>query len=130
MLRILLALLVAAAAADAKAKCNQELLSVDDWAARQVNERNIEVTVSVRSHSKKPIRMIEAIVGFTDALGADIGAIILERDVNVAAGERFVDKGLWTPQRFGRLLKVRKQDVKTDTCVTAVLYEDGSKETF
>ncbi|WP_085032255.1 hypothetical protein [Ensifer aridi] len=130
MLRLFSAFMVAALAGEASAACNGSLLGVTEWSARPIDERYVEVTVTLQSHAKKPIRMIDAFVAFRDALNGEIGAINLERDAAIPAGGVFTDKGRWYARYFSRLTTLKKEDVKTSTCVNEVLYEDGSKEIF
>lgn len=130
MLRLLSAFMVAAIAGEASAACNGSLLNVTEWSARPVDERYVEVTVRLQSNATKPIRMIDGFVAFRDALNGEIGAINLERDAAIPAAGAFTDKGKWLARYFRRLTTLKKEDVKTSTCVNAVLYADGSKEAF
>lgn len=130
MLRLLFASVVAALAGEASAGCNQELLNVTGWAAKAVTDRQVEVRMDLKSTAPKPIRIIEALVYFRDALDGDVGALPVERDAHIPAGGTYTRLMKSAPVNFDRLLKLRKQDVQTHVCVFAVLYEDGTKETF
>ncbi|RVL61017.1 hypothetical protein [Sinorhizobium meliloti] len=130
MLRFILAFMIALLAGEATAGCNATLISVSDWSARQLDERNVEMSVSVLSHAEKQIRMLYAIAYFDDVFDVPIGSVSIGPDAVIAAGGTYPELSTWTPHNFGRLLQMRKEDVKTATCVKAVLYEDGTKETF
>lgn len=131
MRKLLLVLSLLLVAADARAGCNETMLSITDWSVRTATDTDVEVSIRVQSTAGKPIRMLKAIAYFNDALGEPIGAIPVGPDVNIAAGGEYSESRNWfAGVHFARLLKLRKQDVKTATCVKAVLYEDGSQETF
>ncbi len=130
MLRFLLVPTIVAVAGEASAGCNQELLNVEGWSARPMAESRVEVSMDLKSAAPKPIRIIEALVYFRDALDGDIGALPVERDAHIPAGGSYSRLMKPAPAHFDRLLKLRKQDVQTHVCVFAVLYEDGTKETF
>lgn len=131
MLRFLVPVwIIGMLAGEAAAGCNKTLISVSDWSARQLDERNVEVSVSVLSNAEKRIRMLYAFAYFDDVFDVPIGSVSIGPDAVIAAGGTYTELSKWTPHRFGRLLKMRKEDVKTATCVQAVLYEDGTKETF
>lgn len=131
MLRLFLALSVFSAAADVRASgCNDVMLSVAEWSIRPASEGNVEITLRVRSNAPKQIRMLQGLAYFYDALDEPIGALPVGPDAIIPAGGEYTEHRTWSDHLFGRLLKLRKQDVKTATCVKAVLYEDGTKETF
>ncbi|MDX0182284.1 hypothetical protein GOC16_15680 [Sinorhizobium meliloti] len=130
MLRFLLVSMIVALAGEASAACNQELLHVQDWTAKSMAERRVEVRMDLKSSAPKPIRIIEALVYFRDALDGDIGELPVERDAHIPVGGNYTQLMKSAPAHFDRLLKLRKQDVKTHVCVFAVLYEDGTKEIF
>ncbi len=131
MLRLLL-ILSAFAAAEAKAAgCNDTMLSITDWSVGKAGEEHVEFTLDVRSHAAKQIRMLKAIAYFYDALDSPLGAIPIGPDAIIPAGGEYNERLTWPAgAHLKRLLHLRKQDVKTATCVKAVLYEDGSKENF
>ncbi|MQV97055.1 hypothetical protein GHK46_06345 [Sinorhizobium medicae] len=130
MLRFSLVSMIVALAGEASAGCNQELLHVEGWSAKSMAERRVEVSMDLRSTAPKPIRIIEALVYFRDALDEDIGSLPVERDAHIPVGGIYTRLMRPAPAHFDRLLKLRKQDVETHVCVLAVLYEDGTKETF
>lgn len=130
-MRILMALaFVALASSQAVAACNDTLLTVVDWTIRPVDARTNELSYTVKSNAGKDIRMIDGQLGFKDALGGHIGPLGLQRDAEIKAGSTFADKGLWGQHTFERLLKLKKDEVTPYTCVRAVLYDDGTKESF
>jgi hypothetical protein len=130
MLRSLLAIILGAVAGEASAGCNKELLNVEGWSAKPMAARRVEVSMDLRSAATKPIRIIEALVYFRDALDEEIGSLPVERDAHIPVGGIYTRLMRPAPAHFDRLLKLRKQDVETHVCVFAVLYEDGTKEIF
>ncbi|MDX0218744.1 hypothetical protein GOC40_12145 [Sinorhizobium meliloti] len=131
MLRLFLIILSVFAAAEAKAAdCNNAMLSITDWSVGQVSKGNVEIKLRIRSHAPKQIRMLQGLAYFYDALDEPIGALPVGPDAIIPAGGEYTEHRTWSDHLFGRLLTLRKQDVKTATCVKAVLYEDGSKESF
>lgn len=130
MLRCLLVSMIVALAGEASAGCNQDLLHVEGWSAKSMDERRVEVRMDLKSSAPKPIRIIEALVYFRDALDGDIGSLPVERDAHIPAGGNYTRLMKPAPAHFDRLLKLRNQDVQTHVCVFAVLYEDGTKEIF
>ncbi|PJR13972.1 hypothetical protein CEJ86_19730 [Sinorhizobium meliloti] len=86
--------------------------------------------MDLRSTAPKPIRIIEALVYFRDALDEDIGSLPIERDAHIPVGALYTRLMRPAPAHFNRLINLRKQDVVSHVCVFAVLYEDGTKEKF
>ncbi|WP_026616380.1 hypothetical protein [Ensifer aridi] len=130
MLRLFL-LLSLFAASEAKASgCNETILSITDWSVRRADTSNVEISLRVQSLAAKQIRMVRSLAYFYDALDEPIGALPIGPDAIIPAGGEYLEHRVWSDHLFGRLLKLRKRDVKTATCVKAVLYEDGSKEEF
>ena len=107
------------------------LLTVTDWSATDSNT-GIQITVTIRSNGRKNIKMIEGAAYFKDALGrqigGDFGGAPLNPDLNIGAGQTIESKT--RSVMLERLLTVGQANVKAFTCVLAVLYEDGTKETF
>ncbi|RVO40421.1 hypothetical protein CN093_11320 [Sinorhizobium meliloti] len=68
MPRFLLAFMIAALAGEASVGGNQEILMVEGWSAKPLAESRVEVSMDLRSTAPKPIRIIEALVYFRDAL--------------------------------------------------------------
>ena len=111
------------------AACNADLLSVDDWSARLLDDRNMEVQIVVKSNAQKPIRMLDADFGFKDALGGHVAADTFERDIEIPASGSATTVKKW-PMTFERLLKLKHEEVAAYACVRGVVYEDGTKEEF
>ncbi|RVI96123.1 hypothetical protein [Sinorhizobium medicae] len=130
MLRLFLILSVFAAAEAEAAGCNDAMLSITDWSVGQASKGSVEIKLRFRSNAPKQIRMLQGLAYFYDALDERIGALPVGPDAIIPAGGEYTEHRTWSDHLFGRLLKLRKQDVKTATCVKAVLYENGSKETF
>ncbi|MFC3072344.1 hypothetical protein [Shinella pollutisoli] len=130
MRSILVAVLMLAGTFHANAACNESLLEITAWNIQAIDADTNELSYSIRSNAAKDIRMIDGQLGFRDALGGRIGPLQIERDTVIPAGGTFTDKGLWGRYTFERLLRLKKEEVEPYTCIRAVLYEDGTKETF
>lgn len=124
-----LAFCVALTGGQAFAACNADLLSVEDWSARRIDDQSIEVRITVKSQAQKPIRMLVADFGFKDALGGHVAADTFDRDITIPANASVTTAKNW-PMTFERLLKLKREEVTPYSCVRTVLYEDGTKEEF
>ena len=126
---ILAATLLAAGAASAD-DCGtrrSDILVLKDWSAASGEYGNVRVSLKLQNNTDKQIRMVKATAVFLDPFGENIANLAIDPDVVIQANGTFEEKGSWSA---ARLIKVRKQDVKAVMCVSAVLYEDGSKEQF
>ncbi|WP_457583666.1 hypothetical protein [Ensifer canadensis] len=110
--------------------CNADLLTISKWSIKPIDSHMNELSFTARSSAGKGIRMLDAHLRFTDTLGATIGPLVIDRDVVIPARGSFTDTRVWGPFTIERLLKVNAQDITAYTCVHAVVYDDGSKETF
>lgn len=110
--------------------CSNELLAVTDWSIKPIDSDTNELTWTVKSASGKPIRMIDAQLGFRDALGGHIASLAIDRDAQIPAGGTYSGDGKWGPYTFERLLNLKREEVTAFTCVRSVLYDDGTKEEF
>jgi hypothetical protein len=128
MLILVGALLIAgSAAADECGARRSDILILKDWSAATGEYNNVRVSLNLQNNTNKQIRMVKASAVFTDPFGENIASLAIDPDVVIPAKGAFEEKGSWSA---ARLVKVRKQDVKATMCVSAVLYEDGSKEQF
>jgi hypothetical protein len=110
--------------------CSGDVLIVENWAIEPIDKYYNELSWTVRSNLDKPIRMIDASLGFQDALGERIASLSIDRDAAIPAKGTYSDKARWGPSTFERLLHLRKSEVEPFTCVRALLYDDGTKEEF
>lgn len=112
--------------------CNGSLdaMSVSSWKIAAVDSQTNRLEVTVESHFARPVRMVDAAVGFVDALGDEIGRFALTRDVTLGPDETYTQTALWGLHTFERLLALEHAEVGAFVCVKAVLYADGSKEAF
>lgn len=127
------AALAALASPSTAAECyraSPEAITVTDWTIDPVDATTNTLTVTFRSNLDRSIRMIDGMIYFTDALGQDIGPMTMDRDLTIDPGETYTQDGLWGPYTFERLLVLRHDEVQATACVSAVLYDDGTKETF
>lgn len=130
MRSICLAVLLAAAPVALAHACDGTLAVVEEWSITPFDADNNKLVTTIRFKTEKPIRMIDGSFGFEDALGERVGSAGMDRDVSIAPGGTYTQDGIWGPYTFERLLKLRKEEVKTFTCIRAILYEDGSKQEF
>lgn len=136
---ILVAAVLCAGGAQAQAaKCGNngspDVLRLVSWKGERAAPRPnaapaVEVTVEVENAGAKPIRMIDGVVWFTDALGGHVGGVSVPRDVNLAPGAKLAERARYSGA-FERLPDLRPNEVQAIACVRAVLYEDGEKATF
>lgn len=106
---------------------NSQLLTIKDWSAKPGDFGSVSVSMTIQSNSDKQIRMLKAVALFVDPFGEKIANLALDPDTVIKPKAALVEKGSWSA---ARLAKVRPQDVTAKICVSAVLYEDGSKEEF
>lgn len=117
-------------AATPAAACNEQMMSVESWAASSHGDTTFILKLDLRSNLPQHTRMIDAQVYFADALGKQIGGINLDRDAPVSVGPFSQELHLGTALNIARLLRINAEDVVVSTCTRAVIYEDGTKETF
>jgi len=112
--------------------CDRELLTVESWSARQ-SERGVtgfvELDVAYQFNGDRPVRMIDGRIAFYDVLDELIGSVLIERDQTLAPGSTAQETQLLT-SRASRLVVMAHEDVVTNTCVEAVVYDDGTVERF
>ncbi|MFP5078317.1 hypothetical protein ACLE20_13495 [Rhizobium sp. YIM 134829] len=130
MRSICLAVLLAAAPMVSAHACNETLAVVEEWSITPFDADNNKLVTTIRFKTEKPIRMIDGSFGFEDALGERVASARMDRDAAIPAGGTHTQDGIWGPNTFERLLKLRKEEVKPFTCVRAILFEDGSKQEF
>lgn len=130
MRKLSMIILLALGSSPAFAACNNTLLKVEEWSITALDANTNELTVTITTESSKPIRMIDGQFGFRDALGGNVASAAIDRDATIQAGQTYTQVNQWGPFTFERLLKLKKEEVEAFTCVRAVLYEDGTKETF
>lgn len=114
----------------AHAGCNDTLLTFTDWSIKPLDAEANQITTTFKSNAERPIRMIDAKAGYFDALGAMVGSFELNRDASIRPGGTYAETKTWGQNTFERLLTLKHDEVKTFVCVTAVLYDDGTKQTF
>ncbi len=110
--------------------CNRDMLSVAAWSIEPIDAETNWLKTEIKSTSDKPIRMIDAMVSFQDALGGSIASFEMNRDASIPAGGAVEETGRWGRYTFERLLNLRHDEVTTSICVKAVVYEDGTIERF
>jgi hypothetical protein len=126
-----LAVLVSPAAAAECFEGRPDAITVKSWAP-SAKESLIGEPVLVRyvlnNALDKSIRMIDASVFFDDVLGKHIGGYEVEPDVAAVAGGDFEVEGTYLGMT--RLLDANPEDILVSICTKAVVYGDGTTETF
>jgi hypothetical protein len=133
-LGMVLAMLATPALAEDCQSGKSGVLALLDWTAVMkpslVGDEPV-VTINYINETHKNIRMIKAAVWFKDALGETMAGVDLEKDIRLAPdktkSQTFHVSG---SSGFERLTKLEKRDAHGYICVEAVLYEDGTKESF
>lgn len=111
--------------------CNDDLIQVQDWSIQSFDDKDNELSLKFASAGVKPIRMIDASAVFEDSLGEIILAFSLDRDADIQPGKSLTTtRTLFPNEKYDRLPKLNKEDVKAYVCTRGVVYEDGTKESF
>ncbi|MCW5735202.1 MAG: hypothetical protein KIS73_13800 [Enhydrobacter sp.] len=107
-----------------------DLLKLADWTIKPITADRNEMTETLVYSGSKNIRMIDGIIRYSDVLGGNIASKAIDRDASIEPGKPYMQKGTWGPYTFERILKMNRSDVAVVVCVRAVVYADGTKETF
>lgn len=109
-----------------------DILALDNWNIKKVDGfiSGMDITVSVKSHAAKPFRMIDASYTFSDKLGRRIAGFKIDPDLKAKPGEIVSSTNGYTGSEMDRVPKMNREDVIVSTCVTAVVYDDGTQERF
>lgn len=133
-MRWLVALLVTISPVVADEICGRSassaVLTVADWSIKPIDDRSNEMVETLVYSGEKPIRMIDGSIRYADVLGGQIGSKAIDRDARIAPGSTYTLIGTWGQFTFERLLEMERTDVTVVACVSAVVYEDGTKEAF
>lgn len=121
--------LASAVAAQTKCKSGSaDVVRVTSWSAKPMRG-GAELMVEYANATTKPIKMLDATIWFTDALGGSIGGAKIDRDARIQPGAK-AQSTLRYVGAFERLPALDKQDVEALACASAVLFEDGEKQSF
>jgi len=129
-LLILPVLLATVASADANECLNGsgDILRLSSWSAEPVDDHSTAVTLTYENVTQKGIEIVNATAWFYDALDNGIGGIPLDSDPQLEpAGSITVKRKMLG---FQRVLKVKPENISAVICTDAVLYDDGTRETF
>lgn len=130
-MRIMIAVLSAGLTLGSSAyACSEDFALIESWSITPIDGELNTLVTTAKFKTEKPIRMIDGSFGFQDALGERIASARMDRDVAIPVNGTYTQDGVWGQNTFERLLKLKKEEVKTYTCVRAVLYEDGTKQEF
>jgi hypothetical protein len=113
--------------------CNTEILALEGWSVTLGTRSGYEsanVMLAYQSTAAKPFRMIDASVRFADALGGHIALISTGRDMRLAPGDMFREEQSYLGTNLNRVVGMDRSDVSVELCTKAVVYEDGTVETF
>lgn len=129
----LVILLGLAGSAGAAQNCNTDILALKEWSVTLGNRSGLEsadLALTYQSTAGKTFRMIDASIRFTDALGGHIALIATERDMRLAPGDTFSEDQSYLGTQLNRIAHMDHSDVNVAVCTKAILYEDGTHETF
>lgn len=114
--------------------CNADLISVQEWEAvnesREDGTVSTHMTASYRYDGNAAYRMIDATILFEDVLGQLIAVYRVDRDEALNAGETSSLSMLSGGGSLHRLGDLDRDDIVVKTCTRAIVYEDGTRETF
>lgn len=114
--------------------CNgsADVLSLEDWHIEKVDGfiSGVDITVDLKSHAKMPFRMIDASYILEDVLGHHISGFKINPDIKAKPGETVSTTNGYMGSGLDRVINMDRSDITITTCVRALVYEDGSKETF
>jgi hypothetical protein len=89
-----------------------------------------DVSYTLANDSPKPIKLIDASVTFSDALGEQFYGIRLDKDVAVQPGKEQSFEGEYTRNQFepqqARLATMNKADVVAKLIVRAIVFGDNA----
>lgn len=110
--------------------CSENVLTLNKWTVEQSSDVTFRLVMQLAPAFRAPVRMVDAQVYFSDRLGGQIGGAILDRDTKIDGAPFIEEIEFGTGLRIARLLDVDPADVVTRVCTKAVIYGDGSKQTF
>lgn len=102
------------------------VLKFEAWSAEK-KDFLTGLTLRYRSEAPAPIKMVDGVIWFTDALGGSLGGFSIERDLHIAPGASYEQHLRVTEDRF---MAASPADIVGIACVKAVLYEDGTRVDF
>ena len=109
------------------------VITVESWSAEAKKMRStdyVNVSVTIKSGAAKPFRMVDASIEIEDALGRRIGVLSVDPDLVLQPGESIEKNGSYLADSLERLPKMNRDDVIITACTEAVVYQDGSKQSF
>lgn len=108
----------------------KDLIKITDWTIKPVTNDTNQMTETLAYSGTKATRMIDGSIRYSDVLGGRIASKAIDRDVSIEPGKSYLQTGNWGPYTFERMLKMNRSDVIVVACVRAVVYADGTKQTF
>lgn len=135
MKSLLATVMLAAACVSAYAECNPgraDIVTLAGWEAVDLGDSAYSLKLELKNVSDKPIRMVEGGTYFSDLLGRSAGGWNLPPDLILAPGDTHTQQWsrIVSPGDGGRIAKLPHDEVSAKTCVTAVVYDDGTVENF
>lgn len=134
MIALVLGLVTAGVTPALAAECrggSQTLLVLEDWAVTPSDEPGqVTIEATLRYDGERPIRMAEGGVWFYDALDREIFGLPIEPDLVISAGQEYHYARGVAGGGVDRIQTINHSDVVAFTCISAVVYADGTKEEF
>lgn len=132
MLRQALVFLVLSAGSVAHAEdClvgSSEVLKLRDWGVTVTSDSRYDLTISFEYSGQKPLRMVDANLNAFDTLGNGLTGGAIDPDQSLAPGD--TGEQTWTFAGDARIARIAREDVVARVCTKAVVYADGSKDSF
>lgn len=126
-------LLFAAAviAASPAAACNENFVEIESWfgSVTMGPPAGADMTINYALTGDKSVRSIDGSFLFADAFGNMLDQVPISNAARIATGETNTQRDAY---QSGHLLMALKDpdDVIVTSCTRAVIYEDGTHETF
>lgn len=125
----------AASSVSAYAECSpgrDDIVALESWEAVDLGDSVYSLRLELKNIGNRSIRMVEGGTYFYDPLDRSVGGWKLPPDLVLAPEETQAQEWprIVSPGDGGRLAKLRPDEVSTKTCVTAIVYDDGTVEEF
>jgi Protein of unknown function (DUF2939) len=109
-------------------------LELVSWEARlgrgEFSQNHYTITLNLKNNSNKEIKLIDALVRFTDLLDSEMYRIKVNPDRHIPAGEAVTDTANYDINQFSpeqaRMAQIRKEDIRAALIVRKLVFGDNS----